>query len=71
MGFKALISSVTPFERAWETWKKTAHGEGIKNLEQGVLDELIPCKSFLAGTGRNRKASGTRTRRSYLPECSS
>ncbi|KAF1946794.1 GroES-like protein [Clathrospora elynae] len=35
---KPLISSVTPFEKAPEAWEKTARGEGIKNLIQGVQD---------------------------------
>lgn len=35
---KPLISSVTPFEHATQAWDKTARGEGIKNLIQGVRD---------------------------------
>ncbi|KAH6643191.1 chaperonin 10-like protein [Boeremia exigua] len=35
---KPLISSVTPFEDATEAWEKTARGEGIKNLIEGVKD---------------------------------
>lgn len=35
---KPLISSVTPFERATEAWDKTARGEGVKNLIEGVRD---------------------------------
>ncbi|OAL54182.1 GroES-like protein, partial [Pyrenochaeta sp. DS3sAY3a] len=35
---KALISSVTPFERATEAWDRTGRGEGIKNLIEGVRD---------------------------------
>lgn len=35
---KPLISSVTPFEHATEAWDKTARGEGIKNLIEGVRD---------------------------------
>ncbi|KAF9692074.1 hypothetical protein EKO04_009885 [Ascochyta lentis] len=31
-----LISSVTPFEDATKAWEKTANGEGIKNLIEGV-----------------------------------
>jgi D-xylulose reductase len=34
---KPLISSVTTFEQATEAWEKTARGEGIKNLIQGVV----------------------------------
>ncbi|KAF9766666.1 hypothetical protein IL306_000883 [Fusarium sp. DS 682] len=34
----SLISSVTPFDRAPEAWKKTLKGEGIKNLIRGVQD---------------------------------
>ncbi|KAH8694210.1 chaperonin 10-like protein [Talaromyces proteolyticus] len=33
---KDLISSVTPFENAPDAWEKTARGEGIKNLIEGV-----------------------------------
>ncbi|CAO2657806.1 Nn.00g070660.m01.CDS01 [Neocucurbitaria sp. VM-36] len=35
---KPLISSTTPFEEATQAWDKTARGEGIKNLIQGVQD---------------------------------
>lgn len=35
---KPLISSVTPFEDATKAWGKTARGEGIKNLIEGVRD---------------------------------
>lgn len=35
---KPLISSVTPFEDATKAWEKTASGEGIKNLIEGVRD---------------------------------
>jgi D-xylulose reductase len=35
---KKLISSVTRFEDTTEAWDKTARGEGIKNLIQGVQD---------------------------------
>lgn len=35
---KPLISSVSPFEEATKAWDKTARGEGIKNLIQGVQD---------------------------------
>lgn len=35
---KSLISSVTPFEDATKAWEKTANGEGIKNLIEGVKD---------------------------------
>ena len=35
---KPLISSVTPFEDATKAWDKTAQGEGIKNLIEGVKD---------------------------------
>ncbi|KAF2128000.1 GroES-like protein [Dothidotthia symphoricarpi CBS 119687] len=35
---KPLISSVTPFEDATSAWEKTANGEGIKNLIEGVRD---------------------------------
>ncbi|KAF2681010.1 GroES-like protein [Lentithecium fluviatile CBS 122367] len=35
---KPLISSTTRFEEATEAWKKTARGEGIKNLIRGVDD---------------------------------
>ncbi|KOC15111.1 D-xylulose reductase A [Aspergillus flavus AF70] len=35
---KRLITSVTPFEQAPQAWDKTARGEGIKNLIQGVQD---------------------------------
>ncbi|KAF2820248.1 GroES-like protein [Ophiobolus disseminans] len=35
---KPLISSVTKFEDATEAWEKTARGEGIKILIQGVQD---------------------------------
>lgn len=33
---RALISSITPFENATAAWDKTANGEGIKNLIEGV-----------------------------------
>ncbi|KAJ4330254.1 hypothetical protein N0V95_010086 [Ascochyta clinopodiicola] len=33
-----LISSVTPFEDAAKAWEKTANGEGIKNLIEGVRE---------------------------------
>ncbi|KAK2803480.1 hypothetical protein FQN50_006991 [Emmonsiellopsis sp. PD_5] len=40
---KDLISSVTAFESAPEAWNKTARGDGIKNLIQGVHSyELLP-----------------------------
>jgi D-xylulose reductase len=32
INLKALVSSVTPFEKATEAWEKTSRGEGIKNL---------------------------------------
>jgi D-xylulose reductase len=35
---KPLLSSVTKFEEATQAWDKTARGEGIKNLIQGVQD---------------------------------
>jgi D-xylulose reductase len=35
---KPLISTVTPFEEATKAWERTARGEGIKNLIQGVSD---------------------------------
>jgi D-xylulose reductase len=35
---KPMISSVTRFEDATKAWDKTARGEGIKNLIQGVQD---------------------------------
>ncbi|KAK1845816.1 xylitol dehydrogenase [Colletotrichum chrysophilum] len=35
---KALLSSITPFENATAAWDKTANGEGIKNLIEGVKD---------------------------------
>jgi D-xylulose reductase len=35
---KRLITSVTPFEHATEAWDKTARGEGVKNLIQGIQD---------------------------------
>jgi D-xylulose reductase len=35
---KPLISSVTKFEETTQAWDKTARGEGIKNLIQGVQD---------------------------------
>ncbi|KAH7390815.1 chaperonin 10-like protein [Phaeosphaeria sp. MPI-PUGE-AT-0046c] len=35
---KPLISSVTKFEDATAAWDKTARGEGIKNLIEGVRD---------------------------------
>lgn len=35
---KPLISSVTPFEEATSAWDKTARGEGIKNLIEGIHD---------------------------------
>lgn len=35
---KALLSSVTPFENAPAAWEKTAKGEGIKNLIEGLRD---------------------------------
>ncbi|GKZ39875.1 hypothetical protein AbraIFM66950_001451 [Aspergillus brasiliensis] len=35
---KPLISSITPFEQAPTAWEKTARGEGVKNLIEGVLD---------------------------------
>lgn len=35
---KPLISSMTRFEDATEAWEKTARGEGIKNLIEGVRD---------------------------------
>ncbi|KAF9874314.1 alcohol dehydrogenase GroES-like domain-containing protein [Colletotrichum karsti] len=35
---KALLSSVTSFENATAAWDKTANGEGIKNLIEGVKD---------------------------------
>ncbi|KAF4826042.1 D-xylulose reductase A [Colletotrichum tropicale] len=35
---KALLSSITPFENATAAWDKTASGEGIKNLIEGVKD---------------------------------
>lgn len=35
---KRLVSSVTPFQDATQAWDKTAQGEGIKNLIQGVQD---------------------------------
>lgn len=35
---KPLISSVTRFEDATEAWDKTARGEGVKNLIEGVRD---------------------------------
>lgn len=35
---KPLISSVSRFEDATQAWDKTARGEGVKNLIQGVQD---------------------------------
>lgn len=35
---KPLISSVTRFEDALEAWDRTARGQGIKNLIEGVQD---------------------------------
>ncbi|GKZ21809.1 hypothetical protein AbraIFM66951_008727 [Aspergillus brasiliensis] len=35
---KPLISSITPFELAPTAWEKTARGEGVKNLIEGVQD---------------------------------
>ncbi|KXH53544.1 hypothetical protein CSAL01_12606 [Colletotrichum salicis] len=35
---KAMLSSVTPFETAILAWDKTARGEGVKNLIEGVKD---------------------------------
>jgi D-xylulose reductase len=35
---KPLISSVSKFEDATKAWEKTAKGEGIKNLIEGVQD---------------------------------
>ncbi|KAK1635649.1 sorbitol dehydrogenase [Colletotrichum phormii] len=35
---KAMLSSVTPFETATLAWDKTAKGEGVKNLIEGVKD---------------------------------
>ncbi|PSN67072.1 GroES-like protein [Corynespora cassiicola Philippines] len=35
---KPLISSVSPFSEATAAWEKTAKGEGIKNLIQGVQE---------------------------------
>lgn len=35
---KPLISSTVPFERASEAWERTARGEGIKNLIEGLSD---------------------------------
>jgi D-xylulose reductase len=35
---KPLISSVTKFEDATQAWDKTARGEGIKNLIEGVRE---------------------------------
>ncbi|OHE98592.1 hypothetical protein CORC01_06043 [Colletotrichum orchidophilum] len=35
---KALLSSVTPFETATLAWDKTARGEGVKNLIEGVRE---------------------------------
>lgn len=35
---KPMLSSVTPFEDATKAWEKTARGEGIKNLIEGVKD---------------------------------
>jgi D-xylulose reductase len=35
---KSLISSVTKFEDATQAWDKTARGEGIKNLIEGVRE---------------------------------
>jgi D-xylulose reductase len=35
---KPLISSVTKFEETTQAWDKTARGDGIKNLIQGVQD---------------------------------
>lgn len=35
---KPMLSSVTPFEEATKAWEKTARGEGIKNLIEGVKD---------------------------------
>ncbi|KAF7596833.1 hypothetical protein BBP40_012433 [Aspergillus hancockii] len=35
---KRLITSVTLFEHATQAWDKTARGEGIKNLIQGIQD---------------------------------
>jgi D-xylulose reductase len=35
---KPLISSTTKFEDATKAWEKTARGEGIKNLIEGVRD---------------------------------
>lgn len=34
----SLISSVSPFENVIQAWEKTARGEGIKNLIEGVMD---------------------------------
>ncbi|KXH36149.1 hypothetical protein CSIM01_10658 [Colletotrichum simmondsii] len=35
---KAMLSSVTPFETATLAWDKTARGEGVKNIIEGVRD---------------------------------
>lgn len=35
---KPLLNSVTPFEDATQAWEKTARGEGIKNLVEGVKE---------------------------------
>jgi D-xylulose reductase len=35
---KSMISSVTPFEDTIKAWEKTAKGEGVKNLIEGVKD---------------------------------
>ncbi|OJJ65876.1 hypothetical protein ASPBRDRAFT_667180 [Aspergillus brasiliensis CBS 101740] len=35
---KPLISSITPFEQAPTAWEKTARGEGVKDLIEGVQD---------------------------------
>src|SRR5690242_9961038 len=35
---KAMLSSVTPFEDATKAWERTARGEGIKNVIEGVRD---------------------------------
>lgn len=35
---KPMISSITPFEDATKAWDRTARGDGIKNLIEGVKD---------------------------------
>lgn len=39
VNLSALLSSVTPFEEAISAWEKTARGDGIKNLIEGVRED--------------------------------